>query len=149
MSAPMRTIGACAVVASGLTAQPSLAQTFDCPAGLPYHDIGPGVLGGYNYNVLGGGFIVIESRTAHPNGDWIMLEHCPTRQNLSMLGDPDLPADATNAFWRMVNSDQAYTFDQMTDVILRGGMSMGTGQGQTDSCPCAREADPATRKGAG
>jgi hypothetical protein len=149
VSARIRTIGGCAVVALGLTAQASAAQTFECPAGEAIYGLAGGVLGGYNYNALDNGFIAIESRTAHPSGDWLVLEHCPTRQHLMVLGEPDLPAEATNIFWRMVNSDESYTFQQMGDLIVRSGASIGIGQGQSDSCPCAREADPASREGAG
>lgn len=142
-------LNAALVIGTGLAAAvagPGMA--FDCAAGLPYHAIGSGVLGGYDYSALGGGFIVVESRTAHPSGEWIVLEHCPTRQDLSLLGDPTLPANATNTFWRMVNSDQSFTFDQMADAILQPGMTLSTGQGVADSCPCALEADPVTRKAA-
>ncbi len=135
--------GYLAVAAAG-TAHP-----FDCPAGPPAYGVAAGVMGGYNYNDLGGGFVAVESLTAHPNGEWMVLEHCPTRQHLTLLGEPAIPADARNAFWRMVNSEESYTFAQMGDVILRAGVSVGSGQGLEDSCACSLEADLATRRGGG
>jgi hypothetical protein len=120
------------------------AQSFDCPAGDRAYGVSN--LGGFNYNALDNDFIAIESRTAHPSGDWLVLEHCPTRQRLMVFGEPDLPAEATNIFWRMVNSQESYTFQQMSDLIVRGGASVGIGQGQVDSCACQLQADPATRK---
>ena len=131
----------------GLALSAGTAQAFDCAAGLPYHSIGAGVLGGYDYVALGDEFIVVDSATAHPAGEWIVLEHCPTRQHLDVFGEPVISAEARDDFWRMVQSDEAFTLQQMGDVIVRVGVSIGTGQGLTDSCPCAREADPATRKG--
>jgi hypothetical protein len=131
-------------LAFALTLAASAAQSFDCPAGDPAYGVSN--LGGFYYNALDNNFIAIESRTAHPSGDWLMLEHCPTRQRLSVLGDPDLPAEATNIFWRMVNSDETNTFQQMSDLIVRGGASVAIGQGQVDSCACQLQANPATRK---
>ncbi len=134
----MRWLGIAALVS--VVASAAVAQDFDCPAGLPYHSIGAGVLGGYDYQAIGGGFIVVDSATAHPAGEWIVLEHCPTRQHLDLFGEPVIPTDARDDFWRMVNSSEGFTLAQMADVIVRYGVSTGTGQGLTDSCPCALEA---------
>ncbi len=149
MAGAVQDIGGKAMLALALMGGAGAAQAFDCAAGLPYHSIGSGVLGGYDYTPLGGGFIMVDSPTAHPSGEWIVLEHCPTRQFLSLLGDRVIPAEARDDLGRMINSAEGFTLQQMSDVILRVGVSTGTGQGLTDSCPCAREADPATRKGGG
>jgi hypothetical protein len=135
-----------AALSAALAAQAQQAP-FDCPDG--DQSYGVSNLGGYYYNALPGDFIVIESRTAHPVGDWLMLEHCPSRRWFSVLGEPDLPAEATNLFWRIVNSDESFTFSQMSDLIVRQGASTGTGQGVMDSCACRLQADPVTRKAAG
>jgi hypothetical protein len=132
---------------TGLALSAGAAQAFDCAAGLPYHSIGADVLGGYDYTVIGDGFVVVDSTSAHPAGEWIVLEHCPTRQHLDVFGEPVISAEARDDFWRMVQSNEGFTLQQMGDVIVRAGVSIGIGQGMTDSCPCAREADPATRKG--
>lgn len=132
---------------AGLLLCAGAAQAFDCPAGLPYHSIGAGVLGGYDYQAIGDGWIQVDSATANAGGEWIVLEHCPTRQNLTILGGPAIPTSAREDLDRMLFSEQNFTLRQMADVILETGVSIGIGQGQFDSCPCTREADPATRKG--
>ena len=124
------------------------AQAFDCAAGLPYHSIGPGVLGGYDYVALDDGWIMVDTPTANAGGDWIVLEHCPTRMHMTISGEP-IPDSARDDLGRMLNSEESFTLRQMSDVIIETGLGIGIGQGQFDSCPCAREADPATREGAG
>jgi hypothetical protein len=129
-----------AMLMAGLVAGAGAAQAYDCAAGLPYHSIGAGVLGGYDYEAIGDGWIMVDSTTAHPSGEWIVVEHCPTRMHLDLLGDPALPVAARDDLARMLNSDQGYTLRQMADVILEIGVTTSIGQGQADSCPCALEA---------
>lgn len=141
----LRGLGFAALVSA--VASVAVAQDFDCAAGQPYHSIGSGVLGGYDYDALGDGWIMVDTATANPAGDWIVLEHCPTRMHMTVLGNP-IPDAARDDLARMLNSDETFTLRQMSDVIIEEGLGIGIGQGQFDSCPCAREADPATRKGA-